>query len=316
VRAPPPVPCLVGPTGSGKTDVGVALARAIGAEVVCCDALTVYRGVSVLTAKPEPPPDVPHHLAGVAEPSETYSAARFVEDADRAVAGIRARGRVPLLVGGTALYLLSFTKGLARASGRDEAVRARLDALAREGGTRALHDLLSRVDPARAAQVHENDARRLVRALEIVEATGRPASELRSEWTAPDRVPTAVAGLRRAPDDLAARIERRVAEMARAGAVEEVRRLRAAPVPPSRELAQAIGWKELCAHLEGRLSLDEALTRIAIATRRFARKQATFFRRFDVAWVDVPAGEPAEETAFRVREALAARGAVPAARPA
>jgi tRNA dimethylallyltransferase len=311
VRAAPPVPCLVGPTGSGKTDVGVALARDVGAEVVCCDALTVYRDVSILTAKPRPPRDVPHHLLDVVSPAESYSAARFVADADRLVAEIRARGRVPLVVGGTALYLKAWSKGIAPGAGRDPAVRDRLQVLAREGGSAALHDLLRRLDPARAAAIHENDERRLVRALEIVETTGRPASELRREWDAPDRVPTAIVGLARSPEDLAARIDRRVSAMARAGLVDEVRRLLAGPVPVSKEFAQALGFADVRAHLAGRLGLKDCLERIARATRRFSKKQATFFRRFDVAWLDVPGDEPPETTAVRVRDAFTRAGALP-----
>jgi tRNA dimethylallyltransferase len=283
----------------------------VGAEVIACDALTVYRGVPILTAAPSPPPDVPHHLVGAIDPSETWSAARFVAEADRLVVEVRARGRVPLVVGGTALYLLAWTKGLGAGVPRDPAVRERLEAVAREGGSGALHDLLRRLDPVRAEQVHRNDRRRLVRALEIVEATGRPASSLRREWEGPDRVRVAVAGLLRSPSDLAARIERRVAGMAAAGLLGEVRRLLAGPVSP--ELSQALGLADVREHLEGRLGLEACLERIARATRRFARKQATFFRRFPVAWVDVAPDEAPEETARRVRAALAASGAVPAA---
>jgi tRNA dimethylallyltransferase len=141
-----------------------------------------------------------------------------------------------------------------------------------------------------------------------VEATGRRASDLRGEWKAPDRVAVAIAGLRRAPDDLAARIDRRTAEMARAGVVDEVRGLLAGTAPVSPELAQAIGFAEVREHIEGRLDLAACLERIARATRRFAKKQATFFRRFDVSWVDVPADEAPEATAVRVREALARAG--------
>src|SRR5262245_50858137 len=184
--APPArVSCLVGATGSGKTEAAIALARRIGAEVVCCDAMTVYRGLSILSAKPSPPPDVPHHLLDVVDPGESYSAARFVEDADRLVAEIRGRGRVPLVVGGTALYLKAWTKGLGPKVARDAALRARLEAEADAHGTETLHARLANADPARAAEVHRRDRRRIVRALEIVESTGVKASDLRREWDAP-----------------------------------------------------------------------------------------------------------------------------------
>jgi tRNA dimethylallyltransferase len=307
VVPPAPVPCLVGATGTGKTEAGIALARRLGAEVVCCDALTVYRGLDLLTAKPSPPADVPHHLLDVVDPSETYSAARFVEDADRAVASIRARGRMPLVVGGTALYLLAWTKGLGARVPRNAALRARLEAEADEAGTASLHARLAAADPVRAAEVHANDRRRLVRALEIVEATGGPASALRREWDAPDRVATAVVVLRRSRDDLARRIRARVEAMAAGGVVEEARRLAASGTALSPEAGQAIGLQDLLAHVEGRLSLADWVDRTERATRAFARRQETFFKRFAGAtWLDLGADATAESVADAAWRALPA----------
>jgi tRNA dimethylallyltransferase len=304
--AHPPVPCLVGATATGKSDVAVALARRIRGEVVCCDALTVYRGVSVLTAKPRPPADVPHHLLDVADPSEHYDAARFTRDCDDLVARIRGRGATPIVVGGTALYLKAWTKGLGPRVGRDPALRERLAALAEAQGPEALVARLAASDPARAAQLHRNDVRRLVRAIEIAETTGVPASALRGQWDAPDRIPVRLVGLRRTPEDLARRIEARVRAMFGEGLAEEVAALYAAPRPPSKELEQAIGLADVRAHLAGRLSLEEAVARIAQATRRFARRQATFFRQFtSTRWLDVGSEETPGETAERVRDALA-----------
>ena len=314
-RGEPPVPCLVGPTGSGKSDVGIAIARRLHAEVVCCDALTVYRGLSILTAKPIAPPDVPHHLLDVVEPDETYSAARFVEDADRLVEAIRARGGVPLIVGGTALYLKAFGKGLGPRVARDPDLRRRLEALAAERGPAALHERLEAVDPARAAEVHANDIRRLVRALEIVEATGGMASALRREWNAPDRRPIAVVYLRRTAADLERRLVARVLAMARAGVVEEVRALLARERPLSPEAASAIGFDDLREHLEGRLPLEACLERIVRATRRFTKRQATFFRQFrDATILDLGAEQSTEEVADAALLAFARLGVVPAVR--
>jgi tRNA dimethylallyltransferase len=288
------IPCLVGATGSGKTDVGIALARRLGAEVIACDAMTVYRGMPILTAQPVVPPDVPHHLVGVLDPSETYSAARFVEDADRLVREIERRGRVPLVVGGTALYLKAWIKGLGPGVGRDEALRASLEAEADARGTEALHARLAASDPRRAAEVHVRDRRRIVRALEIAALSGRPASEARSQWRGPDRVAAVVVGLRRSREDLARRIHERVAAMAAAGVVDEARTLLARTPPPSRETAAALGLADLREHLEGRIPLEECLARIERATLRFARRQETFFRQLDVRWVDVgPDASPA-----------------------
>lgn len=300
------VPCLIGATGVGKTPVGIETARRLGAEVICCDALTVYRGLAILTAKPSPPPDAPHHLLDVLHPHETYSAARFLDDADRLIEEIHARGREALIVGGTALYLKAFAKGIGPRFGRDEALRARLEALAAEQGPQALWDLLAAQDPARAKELHRNDLRRLVRALEIVAASGRPASELRQEWDAPDRRPLAIVGLRRGAADLDARIRARAAGMLAEGVADEVARLAASVPPASRELRQALGLADVEAHLAGRLSRDACVDRLALATRQFAKRQATFFAQFEAAcWLDVEPGEPPTVTAARVVAAIA-----------
>ena len=303
-----PIPCLVGPTGSGKSEVAVALARRIGAEVVCCDALTVYAGLPILTAHPQAPADVPHHLSGFLDPREIYSAARFTDDADRLVEEIRARGRMPLLVGGTALYLKAFAKGLGPRVRRDEDLRARLERLASEDGPASLHARLLAVDPVRAAEVHENDVRRIVRALEIVEATGGPASALRREWHAPDRRPLAIVGIRRSPEDLDRRIAERVDAMVALGVVDEVRAFRLRAETPSREAQSALGLADLGEHIEGRLALAECVERIVRATRRFSKRQATFFRQFPVAWIDATEGVTADGVAARVIESLRASG--------
>lgn len=307
MRPTDPVLCLAGATATGKTDVGIALARALDAEVVCCDALTVYRGVSILTAKPVPPPDVPHRLLDLVEPFEAYSAGRFVADADAALADARARGRDALVVGGTALYLRVFLKGLGPNAARDEGLRDRLERVHREEGPGALWRRLHAVDPVRAAALHENDARRLVRALEIVEATGRPASAFREEWDGPDRRPATVVALRRDEADLVRRIEARTRAMVAAGVVDEVARLRADPRGVSKELAQSIGFADALERLAGRITDDELVERIARATRRFTKRQGTFFRGFPaIRWVDAGPDDDPGELAQRVREAAAA----------
>lgn len=305
-----PVLCLAGATATGKTDVGVLVARARGAEVVCCDALTVYRGVSILTAKPVPPPDVPHRLLDLVEPADSYSAGRFLEDADAAIAGARARGRDAIVVGGTALYLRVFLKGLGPRTTRDDALRAELERVHREEGPGALWRRLAAVDPARARDLHENDVRRLVRALEIVEATGRLASSFRDEWDGPDRRATVVVALRRGDEDLARRIEARTRAMVAAGVVDEVGRLCADARGVSKELAQSIGFDDALERLHGRITDEELVERIARATRRFTKRQGTFFRGFpSIRWVDAgPPDEPGE----LAKKVLAAAEAPPA----
>lgn len=299
-----PVACLVGPTGVGKSEVGIRVARALGAEIVCCDAYTVYRGMPILTAAPSPPGDVPHRLLGIVGPDETYDAARFLTDADYEVARIRERGRRPLLVGGAALYLRCWLKGFDAEAPRDEAYRARLARLARVRGPGALYERLRTLDPGRARELHPNDLRRVVRALEIVRATGRPASAQRLQWSGPDRVLARVVGLRRDLMDLDARIARRTRAMFEAGVLEEARALLAAPLSP--QAAQVLGLQELRRVLAGEWSAAEAEERIAQRTRRYARKQLTFFGSFaDLVWVDAAPGENEAALAPRVLAALA-----------
>ena len=291
-----PVLCLTGATATGKTDVGVALARARGAEVVCCDALTVYRGVSILTAKPEAPSDVPHRLLDLVDPFDSYSAGRFLDDADAAIASARALGRDAIVVGGTALYLRTFLKGLGPRVGRDDGLRAELESLHVREGAGALWRRLEARDPIRARDLHPNDVRRLVRALEIVEATGRPASDQRAQWDAPDRRAAIIVSIRRGEEDLARRIETRTRAMIQAGVIDEVARLSADPRGVSRELAQSIGFADALERLAGRIDDAEWIDRVARATRRFTKRQGTFLRGFaSIRWLDVgPDDDPAE----------------------
>jgi tRNA dimethylallyltransferase len=300
----PPTPCLIGATASGKTDVGIHAARRTRGEVVVCDAFAVYRGMEILAAAPRAPADVPHHLVGCLDPEDAGSAARFVADCDAAVDEIRARGRTPWIAGGTALYLRSWLKGLGARVPRDPALRRALIARAEAEGDDVLHAELAALDPARAAQVHPRDRRRVVRALEIIHSTGRPASDQRREWSGPDRRPARLYGLRRRPDDLASRIARRTRAMFEAGVVEEARALLARRL--SGEAAKALGLDVLGRLLAGETTRAEAEEEIVRRTRRFARKQATFFASFEgVAWLDVEPDEPAARVAERVVSAYA-----------
>lgn len=280
------------------------LARRTRGEVIACDAFTVYRGMEILTAAPTPPPDVPHHLLGILDPArESFSAAAFEAAADELVAAIRDRGNTPWIVGGTALYLRGWLKGFGPRVGRDESYRDELRTLAAQEGPERLHTLLASLDPARAAELHPNDTRRVVRALEIVRATGRPASAFRTDWEAPDRRPGIVFRIRRAPDDVDDRIRRRTDAMFDAGVLEEARRLLDRTVLP--EARKALGLDVLEQLLAGALEEAEAREQIARKTRRFARKQRTFFDSFGtVHVVDVEPEEPAEAVASRVLDQL------------
>ena len=300
-----PVPCLIGPTGSGKSDVAVAAVRAAGrpAEVISCDAYAVYRGMPILTAAPDAPSDVPHHLVGILAPDDTYDAARFLTDADDHIARARKRGATPWIVGGTALYLRGWLKGFGAAAPADPAYRSQLRALVAARGPEALHDRLAALDPVRAKALHPNDVRRVGRALEIIRSTGRPASDQRMDWSGPDRVPATVIGLRRPFEDLDARIEQRTRAMFEAGVVDEVKTLLQGPLSP--QASQALGLQEVRDVLAGSMDEAEAMDRMAQRTRRFARKQMTFFRSFDrVTWVDAAADDTPEDLGARVASTL------------
>ena len=300
-----PIPCLVGSTGTGKTDVAVAAIRASGqpGEVISCDAYAVYRGMPILTAAPTAPSDVPHHLVGILQPYDTYDAARFLTDADYHAKEARARGCTPWIVGGTALYLRGWLKGFGPQAPADPAYRESLKALVAAEGSGALHARLAQLDPERASELHPNDVRRVGRALEIIKATGRLASAQRLDWDAPDRVAAHIVGLRRAFDDLDARIEKRTDQMFEAGVVDEVRTLLTQELSP--QARKVLGLTEIQALLAGEIDEEQAKAKIAQRTRRFARKQMTFFRGFDaIHWIDLAPDDTVESVAARVLEAL------------
>ncbi len=299
----PPIPCLIGPTASGKTGVGIELARAARGEVICCDAYSVYAGMRVLTAAPDAPADVPHHLVGGRDPAVPYSAACFAEDADGLVDEIRSRGRTPWIVGGTALYLRGWLKGFGAPVARDEGLRQELRALADTKGPEAVHALLVAEDAARAKDLHPNDLRRVVRALEITRITGRPASTQRDEWSGPDRVAASVVCLVRGKDDLERRIRARTEAMFAAGVALEARRLLERPICP--EAAKVLGLTELKALLAGDMDAAQAKDQIALRTRQFARKQMTFFRSFkDAQFIEVAADASDCDVAAQVANLL------------
>ena len=313
---------LLGSTASGKEAAAVAAAPLLGAEILCADSVKPYRGLAIAAAAP--PPEalarVPHHLVGALDPSERLDVRRWCEMVDAAVADIRSRGAVPLLVGGTALYLRSYLFGLFDGPPADPALRERLtaDEAARPG---TLHALLAERDPATAARLHPNDTKRLLRALEVHEKTGRSISEQQTQWAGAPRVPYVAVGLRRTREDLRRRIDLRIDRMVTAGLLEEVRAL-AAPGRLSATAAEAIGVKEVLAVARREIETgrtddaarDAAIAEIRRNTWTFSRRQATWWRRFPgVRWLDVPANETPETTGHRVAshfgEAIASNGA-------
>ena len=280
---------LLGPTASGKHEIALLLAERLQAEIISVDSMKVYRGMDIGTAKPVRAElaRVPHHLVDVCDPSETYSAGRFVRDAAEARRGIESRGRRPLFVGGTSLYYKAYRYGLFEGPPADPVLRGELMA----EGPIALHAELSRIDPAAAKRIHLNDLKRLVRAVEVYRKTGEPISSQQSQFDRP-KGEARVFILRRA--DLGPRVERRTRRMIDAGLVDEVRALLARPW--SKEGRAAVGYREIVDHLEGRCSLADAERAIVRDTLRFTRRQATWFKTFgDAGWVD--AGDRAEAAA-------------------
>jgi len=299
---------LTGPTASGKTAVGVALARRLNAEVVALDSMTLYRGMDIGTAKPTPAErgDVPHHLIDVLDPWEIASVAQYRAWALDVVAAIERRGKRVLFVGGTALYLKALLRGLFEGPGADPVLRARLEEDAETLGTAALHARLAAVDPASAARLHPNDRRRLVRALEVITATGQPLSVLQAEHDRPAPATVPVFALERPRAVLCERIDQRVLEMVRAGLLDEVRALQSGPQPLSTTAAQGVGYRETLDRLGGRIASDAAMVElIQTRTRQFAKRQMTWFRGLsEVRLWPLEEGEPAEVTAERLAEAV------------
>lgn len=285
--------CLVGPTASGKTEVALGLAERLGAEIVSLDSMLVYRGMDIGTAKPdaEQRARVPHHMLDLVPPSERYDVRAFLTDLARAVTELRARGSRPLFVGGTAFYLKCLLDGLFEGPPADLELRERLKAEAAEQGNEAFHARLAELDARSAARIHPNDVRRVVRALEVAIGTGRPISDWQQEWgwhgEQAGARPRRVVGLALERGALDQRIRARTHAMLRAGWPEEARRVRESDgFGPT--ASQALGYSEALRLADGELELDACAAEIALRTRQFARRQATWYRQFkEIEWISV-----------------------------
>jgi len=300
-----PVAVLTGPTGTGKTDIALRLAREFPLEIVSVDSAQVYRGLDIGSAKPSAAlrAEVPHHLVDLVDASASYSAGQFVRDAARAIEDIESRGRVPLLVGGTMLYLRALIGGIASLPEGSAEVRAGIDAEAAEQGWPALHARLAQVDPVAAARIHPNDAQRIQRALEVHATTGKPISALQADTSAPLSREFAVAAL--IPGDRArlhAALEQRFAQMMAAGLLDEVRALHArGDLTDAHPAVRAVGYRQLWAHLAGSYSLETAVQRAVAATRQLAKRQMTWLRSMP----NIRVVDPYDAQSFvGVREAL------------
>jgi tRNA dimethylallyltransferase len=278
---------LTGPTGSGKTPLGIEIAGRLDAEIVSMDSMALYRGMDIGTAKPTPQErqQVRHHLIDVLDPWESASVAWWLKRAAECCRDIEARGKQVLFVGGTPLYLKALLCGLFDGPAADAAVRQRLSEEAAAAGTPALHARLAVIDPTSAARIHENDLRRIIRALEVHELTGRPLSAWQTQWSAACGLAadaqtgaTPVLCLDLPRPQLYERIDRRVEAMFAAGLVDEVRRLRTLERPWSREASQALGYKEVIDHIEGEADLAQTMAHVKMRSRQFAKRQLSWFR--------------------------------------
>lgn len=282
---------ILGPTATGKSALGIALAERFGGEIINCDSTAVYRGFDIGTDK-VPMAErrgIPHHLIDIADPTDDYTAAQFARDAAAAARAIHARGQLPILVGGTGLYYRALTRGLFPGPGKDPAMRARLERIAARHGVERLHRLVKRVDPESAGRIQPRDLKRLVRALEVYFQTGRPMTAHFAATVSlldPD-VEVIPIGLRMPAEWLADRLTRRVDAQFDAGLLDEIRALLGAGVPPDARPFGGLVYRQAMDHLQG--LRDETQTRALIAqeNRRYARRQLIWFRKEpNLVWFD------------------------------
>ena len=283
--------CVVGPTATGKTKMGVALAKRFDGEVVSVDSMQLYRGMTIGTAAPtrEEMEGIPHHMVAVADPAESWSAARYVHAADACVQDILGRGRLPVLVGGTGLYLDALIRGTDFAAGsQGTELRQQLQRRARQEGTETLLEELRRIDPAAAQKLHLRDEKRIIRALEVWYETGCTITEHdRQEQQRPPKYDALYIGLDFLDrQDLRDRIDKRVDTMVEQGLLEEVEALLTSGLPRDATALQAIGYKQFLAVAEGTATRQEAIAEVKLRSRQYAKRQLTWLRRNpDIFWV-------------------------------
>lgn len=276
----PRIIAVTGATASGKSALSMELAKHYGAEIVCMDSMQIYRGMDIGTAKPSPveQQSVPHHMLDIVSPAENYTVADYADQSTAVIKEILQRGKLPLLVGGTGLYLKALMHGMSLGVSRsDPDIRARLEAISDEpGGRQKLHNMLRQVDEASANKLHPNDLRRVIRAIEVYELTGTPLSQTRQEENSEFQVlPLAI---RMERERLYQRIEKRVDQMLDMGLLDEVKRLVDAGISPEAQSMQGIGYKELVPVLSGLVPLAKAREQIILNTKHYAKRQETWYK--------------------------------------
>ena len=302
-----PLIIIAGPTGVGKTGIAIELAEHINGEIIGADSMQIYRGMDIGTAKPtrEEQARVPHHLIDIRSPDQNFSVAEYVEAASAAITDIVHRGNMPILVGGTGMYIEKLLYGLFEGPGRDDAFRQDMIALADAQGNLALHQRLQQVDPATAQRLHPNDRARIIRALEVHHLTGSPISAFQQETLTPEqcRYLTAFFVINAERDELYARINLRVEGMIAAGLVEEVQTLYRQGFHQKFAPLKSLGYKEIGEFLAGKCALPSAIELIQRNTRHYAKRQLTWFRKYaDARWV--PRNEAVETCLSFVHQAF------------
>lgn len=294
--------CLIGPTAVGKTEVALALAKKIGAEIISCDSMQVYKGVDVATSKPTKRQRrlIPHHLIDIVEPSGEYNAARFRKACLKTIEAIHKRKKLPLIVAGCGLYLKALLDGLFRGPGQNVSLRKELLHKATRYGSDYLYKRLKKLDPDTARCVHPHDLRRIIRALEIYELTGLPISKLKRDRSGlRDKYEVHIFGLMRRRGQLYSRIEERVDRMFRRGLVAEIRRLTSCKI--SKTARSLLGYKEVLGFLNGKYSRDEAKGLLKRNTRRYAKRQLCWFKKEkQVKWIEIGSEDSPEIVAERI----------------
>jgi tRNA dimethylallyltransferase len=304
VSAPPRLIAIVGPTATGKSALGIALAERFDGEIVSCDSTAVYRGFDIGTDKVPPGEQrgIPHHMIDVVEPTEEYSAARYAREASAVIRDITRRGRLPILVGGTGFYYRALTRGLFEGPGRDEALRRRLERVAAKRGPECLHRWLSAIDPSSATRIQVRDVKRLVRALEVWLVTGRPLTEHFAQTASPlpDYDVLSIA-LRIPAEQTAERVARRVDAQFEQGLLDEMRALLARGVPETALPFTGLVYKQALEHLHGIRGGRETRELIVQENRRYSRRQLIWFRKEpNLRWIHA-AGERADTQAEAAR---------------
>jgi len=300
---------LLGTTAAGKGTLAFELAGRLAAEIVSVDSMKIYRRMDIGTNKPDTQrrAQIPHHIIDIVEPSDSFSVDRFLELAESAIKNILDHQKTAIAVGGTAMYIKALLCGLFDGPGADDSIRQRLKAEAQQSGLAELHKRLAAVDPQAANRIHPNDEKRIIRALEVYQLTGRPISSLQNQWSDSESADWFIIGLRHEKTVESLQINARVKDMIQKGLVDEVRALLAEEKPLSRQARTAIGYAEIIDHLQGTITLDDAVERIKINTRRLAKAQRTWFKRFaNVHWLDLDENDNYQDTLNRALELLKA----------